>query len=157
MMMWCLGFDNTKGSANNRSIFLIRVDIHLMNFVADKIDIQVKNRKYGILEKFEADRDAEYERFRGVHIQKIIQFLLESEFAFEDYLKTGLLLDHFPLHDFAERLNIWNYWKKVSSKLMVKTMLYLPSDASQLRPLTTLARYFGSNVSDFTRFLLIIV
>lgn len=145
--------DDPQAHSKNRTLFLVSVDVKLMNHVADKMGLSVKNKHYGFLEKFEEPRAHEYERFRSNHIQAIVQFLFEEEFDFEDYLRTGLLVDHFPLHNYVERNNIWVYWKLKSPRLIWKTILYQSSSPDQLRPLTTLSRYFGSKIGWFYTFM----
>ena len=136
---------NGKKSTGKR-IHLIRVGKKLIRIIADKLELCLFNKTYKILETFDVKKEKEFERFRSAHVQAVIQYLLNKEFDISNFVETGLIIDHFPIHNFIERDDIWDYWKKRSRDFLVASMFFKPSNPATLRPLTAISHYFGSKV-----------
>lgn len=136
---------------NQQVMFLIRADKDLLDHTAEKMGLVIYNQKYKFLEAYERSRGEEFERFRGVHVQQIILFLLELEFDIDSFKAHGLLLDHFPLHNYLERKQIREYWHTgyMIKETIKDSILYITSDHHFLKPLTTIAFYFGTKVNSF--------
>lgn len=149
--------NNNPKSKDKYLFYLLRLDDNLLNYLAEKLEIRVYNSKFRFLEKFDKNRYDEYERFRGVVIQKMINYLLRSEFNLELFKKQGLLLDAFPLHDFTERSQISHTWKQENKlKKIIKwndLWFWKKARIDHLKPLTACAFYYGTPSGWYLTFL----
>ena len=141
-------FDNSPTKKENRVIFLIKADPTLASNVAGLLGLMVYNRKWKFLEKFDPERAEEFERFNDIKNQTILLHLLRQEFDVEEYLRAGLLLDSFPLHNYIARDQLRSalLQKGVLLENFVDNFVFVGSNHNFLRPLTIVANYFGKKV-----------
>jgi hypothetical protein len=93
-------------SPDNVTYFLIKIDDDLLNIIADRLNLQVYNKKRKILESFVLEQANEYELFNSIHIQEIILHLISLEFDIDYFVEEKVIIEHGPLHNFAQRKQI---------------------------------------------------
>lgn len=132
--------------ANNYTFYVISLDSHLVNYFADKLGLLAYNFKLDIVTEFLKDEFNNFEEIRDAQVQRITLDILKEEFDLNGFMKSGILLDYFPLHEFQERASIKKYWRKekFSSAL---NMLMTKTDMNALLPICTIANYYGPYVN----------
>ena len=109
------------------------------------MNLYLYNFKNQIIEKFYITNHKEYESFRASHIQQIILHLMNEEFNVGQYKENGLIIDHFPLHNFPWTINIIKFWIDDRKKFF-KNTFQRNTKIHTLRPLNMICNYYGARV-----------
>jgi hypothetical protein len=80
----------------------------------------------------------------------ILQLLLK-EFQIETYVKSNIIIDHFPLHHYKKSQTMLLEWKNESFTTMWRQ--YYNTGKSQSRSLNSITSYFGAKVGFYISFL----
>ena len=95
----------------NKTILLISIDSNLLDIVADRDEMMVYNKKKLFLESFIKEVKNQFDDFKPTIIQKILLELLLEEFVIDTYVKSKIIIDHFPIHHNIKTKNILREWK----------------------------------------------
>lgn len=95
----------------NEVYYLIKVGNDLKNEIADEEKMMIFNLREGFICRFLKEMADVYENFHHRHTQEIIIKLINDEFDLKQFVNDGIIIDHFPLHDFEEVQTIYNFWK----------------------------------------------
>lgn len=130
---------------NNYTFFVISLDSSLVNYFADKLGLLAYNFKLDIVTDFTRDNVHEFEDIRDAQVQRITLDILKEEFDLNAFVKSGILIDYFPLHEFQEREEIKKYWRKERFNSSWD-MLTPETNMKALLPLCSIASYYGPYV-----------
>ena len=135
--------DSTSGQEPDiEYVWLLNIDDKLAFHFCTKLGLKLyhQNKKMN-KEKHPNDKADEYEQLRDWIRIEIIQFLLREEFDQDDYVLTGIVKDHFTMHNFSTRKMLLKYLKKYWKNLAFICTPF--RDANSLAPVNLCALYFG--------------
>ena len=96
----------------NHFIYKLRLSKELAGYLAERLKMRVFNLRYRYQTQYKQMENKYYEPLRDIQKQRILIYLILSEFNIFKFQNAGLILDHFPLHHFGYRKHIDEYWKK---------------------------------------------
>jgi hypothetical protein len=147
-----LGLPGVSNDAGVQTIiFLVSVQRDLLIHQANKKGLPTMNLKRKCLLPFRSRFAHEFENLRDHQIQTIIHSLFEEEFDVNVYAETGIITDHFPLHNFQKRNLIWKYWLEFWWQTL-RAFLGLNLNRESIRPLNSLSFYYGAKVGWYFAF-----
>jgi hypothetical protein len=133
--------DPTKKD-QNYFIYLIEINDELRDHVVEKLDYKVYDNKKAFLTKYSEWKPHNFELIHDWMSQQAILWLLNQEFSLNDYTNENIVLDHFPMHEFHERQEIMESWKR-NWWIALVMPLGGGEDLRGLRPITQIALYHG--------------
>lgn len=134
-----------------RFFFLLNIQSELLDDMADILNIEILNLKRGYSTSFYKESAMEYIKFRDYHIHSIILHLLDKEFNLDHYIKSGIIEEAFPLHEFKTRKNLQNNWYLERSTVFFDPWK-IKSSPKDLRPFNSLAFYYGCDIAFYISF-----
>jgi len=101
-------FVDPKNKGKNYFALLIKPTNALYSYMADQLDFKLFNTSKGFRQVYVFDgmKEDQYEPLKHYEKQKIIMAILEEEFDLEKYVQNGIVMGHFPIHDYTERRKI---------------------------------------------------
>ena len=134
-----------------RHYYLLKLEKQLIEILADYLDFQIFNLKCGYVTTFIKEKSKDYAKFRDYHIHQIIDYLLNTEFNLNHYIKTGIIEEAFPLHEFRTRQNIKDNWDKEKFEVFFDPWKLTP-ERKDLRPFNSIAFYYGCEEAFYLSF-----
>ena len=134
-----------------RHYYLLKLEDKLIEILADYLDFQIYNLKSGYVTTFIKENSEDYAKFRDYHIHQIIDYLLNTEFNLNHYIKTGIIEEAFPLHEFRTRRNIKDNWDKEKFEVFFDPWKLTP-ERKDLRPFNSMAFYYGCEEAFYLSF-----
>lgn len=119
-------FQNNQYRGKNYFILLIRPTSALYSYMADKLDFKLFNTSKGFRQVYVYDglREDQFEPLKHYEKQKIIMRILQDEFDLDKFVENGLILDHFPIHDFTERRKISEHVAHYFLEMLIDPLVY---------------------------------
>lgn len=131
--------------------YLIYIPEEIVMDYSYRLGLNIFNISGGYHDKFSLENKTEYEPLRDYYLQRIIYFILESEFDVMYYKKEGIIVDNFPLHEFNKKKIIKDYWNHEKS-LLWRHPFTLGLNLSELRPFNAIALYHGVKIGLYFGF-----
>ena len=109
------------------------------------------NRKKGFPTQFIKEEGMFFEPLRSFHHHRILLHTLNQEFSISRFTQKGLIMTHFPLHNFKRLQQIRKSWNREKYSTLFDP---LKSRASlkDLRPYNAIAFYYGCDVALYLSF-----
>lgn len=142
--------DTVPDQQHNQVYYLIKVGNDLKNEIADEEKMMIFNLREGFICRFLKEMADVYENFHHRHTQEITTKLINDEFDLKQFVNDGIIIDHFPLHDFEEMTTIYNFWKQEKWSIFFEPFT---TNKTSIRTLNALSSYFGAEVGFFFVFL----
>lgn len=134
---------------------LIKISDELLNHIATKDQMSTYNFKYNYHTLFYKDaiNTDELEPLRHYQKMEIVMNLLIEEFDINRYMKKGLVVKYFPVHDFSKMKLIKDLWSKNKWSIHFKDAFLPQTEKSTLTVLSMITFYHGIQQGFYFGFL----
>ena len=123
--------------------FAIRFTGPKVDRIADDLKIKGDLDNGNIRYQFNRHMQKEFSAFDARQRFQCIQFYLESEIDFDNFEKTGIILEHYPLHRTSASEGMRESVSKYSGKLMKNLRTGNSNWLKYLEPIHLIKKYYG--------------
>ena len=104
--------------------------------------------------QFQRKDASKYERFKQIDTINLFKYLFESEIDIEKFEKEGFVIDHFPLHQYRKKKEVFDAWKKYMLPLILG-ILFNRKDNRMYKGLLAFSFYHGKTIGFFMGFIVV--
>ena len=105
-------------------------------------------------QKHPEDPALSFEQVRDWVKIEIILHLLEDQFDIDDFVLSGIIKDHFTLHNFHDRFLMLKYFKMYWKNLILIASPF--KDQNSYAPLNLVALYYGVQPAYYLAFTIVV-
>lgn len=150
-------FSSHKGSdaqAGEYVIFMVKLTEEYKAYLADFLEYKayLKNSPFHV--SYKKNDASKYERFKTIDSINLLQHLLEQEMDIQKFEKEGFVIDHFPLHHYRQKKEVFINWKKHVMSLFWSN-LFGNEDNRNYKGLIAFNFYHGRSIGYFMGFILV--
>ena len=149
--------DPCSGKNDQRECcWLQNIDDNLAYHFVTKLGLKLYNPKKRLSkEKHQSENILDFEQLRDWIRIEIILHLLQEEFSLDEFMLSGIIKEHFTMHNFDARRMLIKYWKKYWRNLMLLSTPF--SDQNSYAPINLCALYYGVQVAYYIAFTIVII
>ena len=143
-----------KKDLEDYEIFVLHIGRTVLKKYAKENQMKMYDSINNYFEPYNEEKSYKYEEIRDTTKQYILIDILQKEFDMEKFSKAGILLDHFPMHNYQQRANIMKYWKLWFSKSLLSPLNPFGTDPRAYVPVIQIGYYHGVQNGFFFQFLI---